>query len=238
MMSEAIFQQQPYLTSLRSTITAVDGQWLELAASIFYPRGGGQPGDSGSMQVKSNTFSVLDTEKTLEGAIRHQLSDENHGLRPGDSVEMQLDWPRRFRLMQMHSALHLLCSLIPKGVTGGSIGEHKSRLDFDLGEHSVDKQELTTQLNQLIQSNTPITQQWISQAELAANPDLVRTLSVQPPKNAQRVSLVNIQGIDIQPCGGTHVANTGEICELRVSKIENKGKRNRRIHIVFGEPQG
>ncbi|MCJ8298494.1 MAG: alanyl-tRNA editing protein, partial [Pseudomonadales bacterium] len=111
------------------------------------------------------------------------------------------------------------------------------RLDFDLDEHSVDKQELTEQLNQLIQSNSPISQQWINQTELAANPGLVSTLSVQPPNNTQSVSLVNIQGIDVQPCGGTHVANTGEISELRVSKIENKGRRNRRIHIVFVEPQ-
>ncbi|MCJ8337290.1 MAG: alanyl-tRNA editing protein [Pseudomonadales bacterium] len=236
-MSEAVFQQQPYLASLKSTITAIDGQWLELAASIFYPRGGGQPGDSGSLQVNGVTFTVLDTQKATDGAIRHQLSDENHGLSPGDSVAMQIDWPRRFRLMQMHSALHLLCSLIPKGVTGGSIGEHKSRLDFDLGEHSVDKQQLTEQLNALIHSNIPISQQWISQGELAANPGLVRTLSVKPPENARMVSLVNIQGVDVQPCGGTHVANSGEISELRVSKIENKGRRNRRIHIVFAEPQ-
>ena len=193
-MSEAVFQQQPYLASLNSSITAVDGQWLELAASIFYPRGGGQPGDSGSLQVNGDTFSVLDTLRAADGAIRHQLSDEMHGLKPGDSVAMQLDWPRRFRLMQMHTALHLLCSLIPKGVTGGSIGEHKSRLDFDLGEHSVDKQQLTEQLNALIQSNTPISQQWISQQELAANADLVRTLSVQPPKNAQRISFGQYPG--------------------------------------------
>ncbi|EPJ43939.1 MAG: hypothetical protein OFPI_41400 [Osedax symbiont Rs2] len=236
-MDQAVFQQQPYLASLNSTITAVEGQWLEMAASIFYPRGGGQPGDSGSLQVNGDTFRVLDTEKTAAGAIRLQLSEESHGLKPGDSVAMHIDWPRRFRLMQMHSALHLLCSLIPKGVTGGSIGEHKSRLDFDLGEHSVDKQQLTEQLNALINSNTPITQQWISQQQLAANPSLVRTLSVQPPKNAQSISLINIQGIDVQPCGGTHVANSGGIAELRVSKIENKGRRNRRIHIVFAEPQ-
>ena len=165
-MSEAGFQQQPYLASLDSTITAVEGQWLEMAASIFYPRGGGQPGDSGSLQVNGENFIVLDTHKAEDGVIRHQLSDQNHGLKQGDSVQMQIDWPRRFRLMQMHTALHLLCSLIPKGVTGGSIGEHKSGLDFDLDEHSVDKQELTEQLNQLIQSNSPISQQWINQTEL------------------------------------------------------------------------
>ncbi|MGB1239850.1 MAG: alanyl-tRNA editing protein [Pseudomonadales bacterium] len=235
-MSQAMYSEQPYLKTLNTQISAVDGEWIECQQSIFYPLGGGQPGDSGEL-AGAQLWQILDTRKGEGGAIRHQLSTADHGLVVGDEVTLRLNWPRRHRHMRMHSAMHLLCSLIPRGVTGGSVGELKSRLDFDLGEHSVDKGELTAQLNALIAEDRPLSWRSVDEAELDANPELVRTLSVQPPRGVGAVRLVEIAGVDLQPCGGTHVRSTGEIGELVVNKIENKGKRNRRIHLSLVAPE-
>jgi misacylated tRNA(Ala) deacylase len=148
-------------------------------------------------------------------------------------VTAEIDWPRRHRLMRMHTAMHLLCALIPQGVTGGAVGEDKSRLDFDLPDTVLDKDRLSEELNRLIGEDHAVETRWISDAELAAKPDLVRTMSVKPPTGGGRVRLVEIQGVDLQPCGGTHVACTGEIGRVSIGKIENKGKHNRRITLLL-----
>ncbi len=236
-MSDPLYHQHPYQKTLRTRISGIEGQWLELESTIFYPAGGGQPGDTGILSVADRSFEVCDTRKgERSGSICHQLAETDHGLSVGEEVTLELDWSRRYRLMRMHTGLHLLCSLVPRGGTGGSVGERKSRLDFDLGDHSVDKLQLTEAINALVVADHPVSTEWISDAELDASPELVRTMSVQPPRGAGHIRMVRIAGVDFQPCGGTHVASTAEIGELRIAKIENKGRRNRRIHLLLEEP--
>ncbi|MCL6417723.1 alanyl-tRNA editing protein [Aestuariirhabdus sp. Z084] len=235
--SQAAFYQHPYAQTLEATVLAVDADRVMLDQTLFYPEGGGQPGDQGTWTTPDGAQQkVIDTRKgELNGEIWHQLADDQHGLKVDDVIQQQLDWPRRHRLMRMHTALHLLCSLVPRGVTGGSVGEEKSRLDFDLGDATVDKVELTEALNKLVQQAIPVSSEWITDAELDANPELVRTMSVQPPRGAGQIRMLRVEGVDYQPCGGTHVANTAEIGPVSIRKIENKGKRNRRIHLILND---
>jgi len=156
-------------------------------------------------------------------------------LGPGDRVTAEIDWERRYRHMRMHSALHLLCAVVEGGVTGGSIGADKSRLDFDLPDTQLDKEKITAELNRLVAEDHPMGARWITDDELRANPELVRTMSVKPPAGSGRVRLMEIPGVDLQPCGGTHVGRTGEIGKLWVGKIENKGRHNRRVNIHLAE---
>lgn len=230
-----VFYEDSYLTELPATVTAVDGDWVELDQTIFYPLGGGQPGDTGVLVAPDGTrFKVIDTRKSESpGQIKHQLDSDAHGLEVGNAVQTAIDWERRFKHMRMHTSMHLLGSLIPVPVTGGSVGAEKSRLDFDLGEHQIDKENLTRQLNELVKAEYPVVFGKITEAELDERPELVRTMSVQPPRGAGDIRTVRIEGVDYQPCGGTHVNNTSEIGGIRVSKIENKGKRNRRVHLVL-----
>lgn len=232
------YYDDSYRTELTALVTAVDGEWVELDETIFYPLGGGQPGDTGVIAGPGGrAFVVLDTRKRDSGdQIKHQLETEGHGLKPGDPVDTRIDWERRFRHMRMHTCMHLLGSLIPVPVTGGSVGAEKSRLDFDLGEHQIDKEDLTQRINALIQQAHPVVFGTITEAELDERPELVRTMSVQPPRGAGDIRTVRIEGVDFQPCGGTHVNNTSKIGGVRVSKIENKGKRNRRVHLVLEQP--
>ena len=229
------YYEDSYRKKQDARVTAVSGDWVEFDQTVFYPLGGGQPGDTGVVtRSDGKQYRVLDTRKSdSPGQIRHQLDTEDHGLRADDMVEMEIDWERRFRHMRMHTCMHLLGSLIPVPVTGGSVGSEKSRLDFDLGEHRIDKEDLNLRINRLIAEAHPVTFGTITEAELEQRPELVRTMSVQPPKNAGDIRTVRIEGVDFQPCGGTHVNNTNEIGAVRISKIENKGKRNRRVHIVF-----
>lgn len=229
------YYDDSYLKELKATVTAVDGEWIELDQTIFYPLGGGQPGDTGIVTGPDGSkYEVLDTRKSdSPDQIRHQLDTSDHGLKPGDPVDTAIDWERRFKHMQMHTSMHLLGSLIPVPVTGGSVGAEKSRLDFDLGEHQIDKEDLTTRINVLVAEAHPVVFGTITEAELDERPELVRTMSVQPPKGAGDIRTVRIENVDYQPCGGTHVNNTCEIGAVRVSKIENKGKRNRRVHLVL-----
>jgi len=233
-MTEKLFTDDSYLTEVKATITAVDGDWVEFDKTIFYPLGGGQPGDTGQLSTSAYTLNIVDTRKggSLD-SIRHQVEPPDHNLQAGDEVVLNLNWERRHKHMRMHTCMHLLGSLIPVPVTGGSVGAEKSRLDFDLGEHTIDKEELTARLNELIQADAPLRFESITDAELDANPDLVRTMSVQPPRGSGVIRMVRIEGVDYQPCGGTHVNKVSEIGPVRVKKIENKGKRNRRVHIVF-----
>lgn len=240
-----VYYEDSYLKSLDATVVTVSGEWIELDQTIFYPTGGGQPGDTGKLISQGREYAITDTRKgDAPGSIRHQLETADHNLAPGDIVNTTLDWDRRYRHMRMHTSMHLLGSLIPVPVTGGSVGAEKSRLDFDLGDHEIpDKDDLTAKLNALISAAHPVKFESITDAELDANPGLVRTMSVQPPRGAGTVRMVRITGqaqegdadVDYQPCGGTHINNVSEIGPVRVSKIENKGKRNRRIHLVFDE---
>ena len=237
-MTQAAFYDDPYRKSMDTTVVAVDGAWVVLDASIFYPEGGGQPGDSGELShADGRCWPVLDTRKGEGGVIRLQLGGETPPPAAGDAVTQHLNWARRHRHMRMHTCMHLLCSLVPQGVTGGALTADKGRLDFDLsdGEPVPDKTALTEALNGLIRAATPVTVESVSEAELDANPEMVRTMSVQPPRGRGTVRIIHVEGIDRQPCGGTHVTNTAEIGEVVVRKIENKGKRNRRIILGFAE---
>ena len=233
--TRTVFYEDSYLKQLDATVLVADGEWIELDQTIFYPMGGGQPGDTGSVTAPDGTMlRVIDTRKDRStGQIRHQLDTDQHGLAPGDRVNTSIDWERRYRHMRMHTSMHLLGSLVPVPVTGGAVGAAKSRLDFDLGEHQIDKDDLTRRLNKLVTGSHPVNFGSISEAELDERPELVRTMSVQPPRGAGEIRTVTVEGVDYQPCGGTHVNNTSEIGVVRVSKIENKGKRNRRVHLVL-----
>jgi len=235
-MTRELFREDSYLKSCDATVTGIHDAGVETDQSVFYPLGGGQLGDTGWLVAADGTRTqITETLKDREsGKHLHVIADKNT-LAVGDTVSLQLDWDRRYRLMRFHSCLHMLCSLIDAPVTSGSIQVDRARLDFDL-QDPIDKEPLTMALNELIGRDVKMSMSWITDAELDAQPELVRTMSVQPPRNAQgTIRLVEFDGVDLQPCGGTHVASTAEIGRVRVQKIEKKGKQNRRIIIVFDE---
>jgi misacylated tRNA(Ala) deacylase len=234
-MTLASFHRDSYLKNLTSRVTHTDDDWVELEDTIFYPEGGGQPGDTGVFVLPGGgSIRVVDTRKgERPGTIRHQLESGNHGLSRGDEIKTSIDWNRRYKLMRMHTCMHLLGSIIPVPVTGGKVGLEKSRLDFDLGDYQIDKEDLTVRMNQLVKAAHPISFESISEAQLDENPSLVRTMSVQPPRGLGEIRMVRVQEVDFQPCGGTHVNNSNEVGRVLISKIENKGKRNRRVHILL-----
>jgi misacylated tRNA(Ala) deacylase len=210
-----------------------------LDRTVFYAAAGGQPGDQGSLEIEGGgtcpiATTVYDADKTT---IVHVAGEGSALPAAGQVVSAVLDWDTRCKLMRMHTCLHLLCSLVKFPVTGGQIGRGEGRLDFDIEDASaVDKDRLTNDLAALIAANHPVTERWISDAELEANPQLVRTMAVKPPMGSGRVRLVSIGengAVDLQPCGGTHVKSTGEIGQVAVTKIEKKGKLNRRIRVAF-----
>ena len=234
-MTTTLFREDSYLKECDATTIAVDHNAIILDRTIFYPMGGGQPGDTGIINWDTGSAIVLDTRYDDNGTIRHIVEEDITLPPPGEEVRAKIDWDRRYRHMRMHTCLHLLCAVVTGGVTGGSIGEAKGRLDFDLPDQALDKEHITAELNRLIEENHPLDTRWIDDAELAANPDLVRTMSVKPPCGEGRVRVIDIPGVDLQPCGGTHVNATGEIGRVRVGKIENKGRHNRRINVLFDE---
>ncbi|MDG1995456.1 MAG: alanyl-tRNA editing protein [Emcibacteraceae bacterium] len=233
-MTEELFREDAYLKSCDATVVKInDLGGIILDKTVFYPTGGGQPGDSGAINDIEIATTVYDRET---GEIVHVPSEGQTLPEVGAVVTASLDWDKRYLHMRMHSGLHLLCASVPCGVTGGQIGAVKSRLDFDIGDLTLDKQEISEKLNSYMEGNHELTSSWITDAEMDANPDLIRTMSVKPPRKGGRVRLMKVgDAVDLQPCGGTHVKNTSEIGRLRVSKIENKGKRNRRVNIVFEE---
>ncbi len=240
-MSEpCLFRADAYVRHASArVIQAQDGGAL-LDRTLFYPTGGGQPGDTGLLRWQGGEARVADTRKgRWEGAtdatILHLLADGAAAPPHGATVDMVLDWDRRYAHMRMHTCLHLLSALLrDAAVTGGQVGDLQSRLDFDLPSGVIDKDQLTEGLNRLIQDDLPVTERWITDDELAAQPDLVRTLSVKPPTGHGRVRLLAIgDGVDLQPCGGTHVRRTGEIGPVEVVKIVNKGKQNRRVVVAL-----
>ncbi len=231
-MTIELFREDSYLKSCDAIVTAVDENGIILDRTVFYPMGGGQPGDIGSLILENgDRAQIIDTQK-VEADIHHIAADGAPLPAAGDKVRAEIDWNRRHRLMRMHTCMHLLCSIIPLGVTGGSIRDGSARLDFDAPD-PLDKIEVTEKLNALIEQKHDVETRWISDQELDAQPELVRTMSVEPPRGGGRVRLVDVKGVDLQPCGGTHVKNIGEIGRVRVKKIEKKGKHNRRINVVF-----
>ncbi len=237
-MTERLFLDDPTLASTRATVLASGPEGIVLDRTVFYARGGGQPGDAGVLRWDGGETQITEAVKGEGEAILH-LPAPDAALPPvGAVVEAAIDWQRRHAHMRMHTAMHLLCSLI-KGaaVTGGSVGAEKSRLDFDL-PNPPPKEAVEAGLNALIAADHPVRIEWVDEAVLDSDPGLVRTMSVQPPRGSGRLRLMRIGAdealVDLQPCGGTHVSRTGEIGPIRVQKIENKGKQNRRIIIVPG----
>ncbi len=232
---QLLFRDDAYLTSCKAETVSAGPEGIRLDRTVFYPEGGGQPGDTGVLRTADGgEVVIVDSRKgeTHEEVVL--IPAEGAALPvPGETVTAEIDWARRYAHMRMHTCMHLLCSLVHGEVTGGQVGAEKSRLDFNLPEGSPDKAWLTEELNRLIREDHPVRPVWITDAELAAKPELVRTMSVKPPSGAGRVRLLEIEGVDLQPCGGTHVARTGEIGAVEIGKIENKGKQNRRINIRF-----
>jgi len=235
-MTDPLFRADPYLAEADARITrhTADGG-IVLDRTVFYPTGGGQPGDSGRLDWGQGSVNIATTVRAGDGQIV-LVPAEGQALPPvGTDLRQILDWARRHRIMRMHTALHLLSVVIPLPVTGGAIGEARSRLDFDMPEAPGDRDALDAQLNHLVERDLAIEESWITEAELDANPGLVKTMSAAPPRGAGRVRLIRIgQGadqVDLQPCGGTHVARTSEIGALRLGKVEKKGRQNRRVYL-------
>ncbi|NRB20141.1 MAG: alanyl-tRNA editing protein [Rhodobacteraceae bacterium] len=236
MTTDPLFQNDAYLRDTSGRVLAhTDQGGVVLDRALFYPTGGGQPGDAGGLSWQGGTCAIAMTVKG-EGGTIVLVPTEGQALPPvGSDVTQQLDWVRRFGHMRVHTALHLLSVVVPLPVSGGSIGAEKGRLDFNMPEAPADKAALQAQVQALIDRDLPVTEQWITEAELQANPQLVKTMSVSPPKGAGRVRLVRIGSgdlqVDLQPCGGTHVKHTGEIGKIRIGKVEKKGKLNRRVYL-------
>jgi misacylated tRNA(Ala) deacylase len=228
-VTEELFRENAYLKTAAATVRAATPAGIVLDRTIFYPAGGGQPGDTGTLVRADGTRVALADTRKGETGILHVPAEGQALPEAGETVTLEIDWARRHRHMRMHTALHLLCAVVPAGVTGGQIGAERSRLDFDPGEVVFDKAAIEAGLNRLIAQDAPVVPRWVEESELDARPELVRTMSVQPPRGAGRIRLLDIAGVDLQPCGGTHVARTGEIGAVVVEKIESKGKRNRRV---------
>lgn len=239
-MTTPLFRDDAYLRQVLGTVVALSPQGgVVLDSTNFYPTGGGQPGDSGQLSWTGGNAVVVTTIKGEGDQIVLVLADGSTPPPIGAQVTQVLDWDRRHRHMRVHTALHLLSVVIPLPVSGGAIGAEKGRLDFDMPDAPEDKQALEDRLNALIAQDLPVTEDWITDDELKANPSLVKTMSVMPPMGQGRVRLVRIgQGgdqVDLQPCGGTHVARTGEIGQITLGKIEKKGRQNRRVSLLLAE---
>ena len=234
-MTELLFRDDAYLRSCTARVVAVDERGIRLDRTVFYPTGGGQPGDSGVLRLADGaTIAIVDAVKGAGvDEVIHVLAAGSAQPEMGAEVTAEIDWERRHRLMRMHTCLHLLCAVVPGAVTGGSVGDGRGRLDFDVPGASLDKEAITAGLNKLIAEGHAVAPRWIDDAELEAHPELVRTMSVKPPSGAGKVRLLEIAGVDLQPCGGTHVRNTAEIGPVEITKIENKGRQNRRINLAF-----
>ena len=239
-MTELMFREDPYRKSATAKVVALtDEGGVVLDRTIFYPRGGGQPGDSGRLEWDGGRVPIATTVKDDAGRIVLVPAEPVKLPEVGADVNQGLDWDRRYGHMRIHTALHLLSVVIPLPVTGGAIGAEKGRLDFMMPQPPEDVRVLEGQLNALITRDVPVTEEWITEDDLDAKPDLVKTMSVQPPRGAGHIRLVRIgteeKLVDLQPCGGTHVARTGEIGKLVIGKVENKGKQNRRVSISFAD---
>jgi len=240
-VTEPLFRDDPYLQTAKATVISInDRGGIVLDKSIFYPQSGGQPGDGGELLIGEQTCPIATTVYDADRAtIVHVPAQGAATPQPGSTANLQLDWSKRHAHMRIHTALHLLCSLIPYPVTGGQIKAGEGRLDFDIADAgALDKEVLTEKLNALIQADHAVTTRWITDAELEAKPELVRTMAVKPPMGSGKVRLVAIGpdgAVDLQPCGGTHVKSTAEIGPVAITKIEKKGKQNRRVRLAFAQ---
>jgi len=238
-MTEFLFREDSYLQSSPASVVAVTPEGgIILDRTVFYAASGGQPGDTGRFELADGSSIAIATAIHPDGdktQIVHVPAEGQALPAVGDSITAHLDWERRYRLMRMHTALHLLSVVFPFPVTGGSIGADKGRLDFDMAEAPTDLEGLQAALNAMVSDAHPVTHEWISDAEMAAKPEMIKTMKVKPPMGQGRVRLIRIGSVDLQPCGGTHVRNTSEIGPLVLGKIENKGKQNRRVNLLFVE---
>jgi len=235
MTTELLFRQDAYLRTARARVLAVGERGIELDRTVFYPMGGGQAGDSGGVVRANGERLVISDTRKGDSAERvlHVAAPGSVQLEPGETVTLELDWERRYRLMRLHTALHLMSCVVVAPVTGGNIVPDKARLDFDIELSQLSAERIEDETNALIASAVATETVWITDAELDAQPDLVKTMSVQPPRGAGQVRLLRIPGIDLQPCGGTHVANIKEIGAIKVLRIRSEGKHNKRVEITL-----
>ena len=230
-MTIELFRNNSYLKEHDTTISEIVSDGLVLNETIFYPEGGGQPGDEGSITINNQTIDIIGTRYT-DNKLVHVIENID-GFKKNEEVKLNLNWTKRYSYMKVHTCLHILCSIIPFPVTGGSIGDGRGRLDFDL-ETKPDKEEVLNKINELINKDYLIHISSITDKELDDNPDLVRTMAVKPPRGSGQIRMIRIgDDIDFQPCGGTHVSKTSEINHVKSVKIENKGKMNKRIILKF-----
>ena len=235
-MTELLFRKDAYAREATGKVVEItDEGGIILDGSIFYPTSGGQPGDSGALSWNGKTIEIATAVKGEGEAVIHIPAEPSQLPPVGQSVSQKINWDRRYRHMRVHTALHLLSVVVPLPVSGGSIAADKGRLDFDMPDAPSDKAALEADLNRLIACNMDVSEEWITDEELDAQPDLVKTMSVQPPRGSGQIRLVRIgvgdETADLQPCGGTHVANTEEIGTVRIGKIEKKGRQNRRVYL-------
>ena len=240
-MTEFLFRDDAYNANCRARVVAAGPEGVELDRTVFYAASGGQPGDTGRLEIGGRSLRVVGAVHPGgdRGRVLHQLAGGEAPPELGMAVEAAIDWERRYRLMRMHTALHLLSVVMPFPVTGGAIGEERSRLDFDMADPPGDVAALAARLNEYVAADLPVTAEWISDEALAERPEMVKTMKVKPPVGQGRVRLVRIgegeDTRDLQPCGGTHVRRTGEIGPVRIGKIEKKGRENRRVHLHLAE---
>ncbi len=235
MATELLFRDDAYRKTATAQVTAAGEGWIELDRTIFYALGGGQPGDTGFV-VRENgeRIAIADTRKGEQpGIVRNFLAPGTASPQPGETLALEINWARRYALMRLHTALHVMSCVVTAPVTGGNIAPDKARLDFDIDIQLLDALRIETETNALIARSVTTETIWITDEELDSRPELVKTMSVQPPRGAGRVRLLKIPDIDLQPCGGTHVANIGEIGGIRVVRIRNEGKRNKRVEIIL-----
>ena len=236
MPTDCLFREDAYLTSTPATVVGISEKGgIVVDRTCFYATSGGQPGDSGMLVTPAGEFPLATAvyNDPLKTEIAHVPAEGVALPGVGDNITLRIDWGPRYRRMRMHTALHLLSAVLPYPVTGGAVNEDDSRLDFDIPEAGLDKDEITEKVNQMIKTDAGVRSRWITDEELEANPALVKTMAVKPPMGTGRVRLIEIVGLDLQPCGGTHVRRTGEIGAVRVTTIEKKGKQNRRVRISF-----
>ena len=235
-MTQALFREDAYQAETEATVLLSEPRGVALDRTVFYAQGGGQSGDGGTLVLEDGTMvPIVNTIYDSDRATILHVSAEGAALpRLATRVIARIDWDLRYKRMRAHTALHLLSVVAPYPVTGGSVGDADGRLDFDSGEAPLDKADIERRLNALIALDAAVSHRWIADAELEANPSLIKTMSVKPPMGTGRVRLIAIEGLDLQPCGGTHVARTGEIGHASVTGIEKKGKINRRVRIALG----
>ena len=230
-----LFEENAYLKEFKAKIINIniEEKTIELDNTAFYARSGGQPGDIGEIITKNQNIEVKDTIKKENKIIN--IINKTENLDKGIEIIGKINWEKRYKYMKMHSALHLMCSVIPLGVTGGQIGYEKSRLDFNDPDKEIDKEEIEEKINSLVKNDYQITSEIIDSKILDEQPELIRTMSVKPPQIDGKIRLIKIGNVDLQPCGGTHVKSTAEIGSIKIGKIENKGRMNRRVNIILND---